>query len=205
MCLGGHLAFRAAFDKRIKAAVCYFATDIHSHTLGHGKNDDSLDRVKDITGELIMVRVSSQPSTHNTVLGLNMYASQIFGKKDTHVPPQGRDLIRKTLHDAGVTFSFYEPAWAQHAFIRDELSKYVQPVSLLSPTSAHTTRNLSHTDNMAGAATTQLSPASASRCCWSCSAGHSMATWGLWPARWRSRRMCVRCRDFFSLLESRVA
>lgn len=56
MCLGGHLAFRAAFDKRIKAAVCYFATDIHSHTLGHGKNDDSLDRVKDITGELIMVR-----------------------------------------------------------------------------------------------------------------------------------------------------
>ena len=36
---------------------------------------------------------------------------------------QGRDLIRKTLHDAGVTFSFYEPAWAQHAFIRDELSK----------------------------------------------------------------------------------
>lgn len=49
--------------------------------------------------------------------------SQIFGKKDTHVPPEGRDLIRKTLHDAGVTFSFYEPAWAQHAFIRDELSK----------------------------------------------------------------------------------
>lgn len=49
---------------------------------------------------------------------------QIFGKKDTHVPPEGRDLIRKSLHDAGVTFSFYEPAWAQHAFIRDELSKY---------------------------------------------------------------------------------
>jgi len=39
------------------------------------------------------------------------------------VPPEGRDLIRKELHDAGVTFSFYEPAWAQHAFIRDELSK----------------------------------------------------------------------------------
>ena len=26
MCLGGHLAFRAAFDKRVSAAVCYFAT-----------------------------------------------------------------------------------------------------------------------------------------------------------------------------------
>ncbi|KAL9095923.1 MAG: hypothetical protein Q9165_001921 [Trypethelium subeluteriae] len=47
----------------------------------------------------------------------------IFGKRDNHVPPEGRDLIRKTLHEAGVTFSFYEVAWAQHAFIRDELSK----------------------------------------------------------------------------------
>lgn len=39
------------------------------------------------------------------------------------MPPEGRDLIRKTLHDAGTIFSFYEVAWAQHAFIRDELSK----------------------------------------------------------------------------------
>ncbi|KAH7126664.1 Alpha/Beta hydrolase protein [Dendryphion nanum] len=101
MCLGGHLAYRCALDPRIRAAVCYFATDIHSATLGEGKNDDSLKRVKEIKGELVM----------------------IFGKKDTHVPPAGRDLIRKTLHDAGITFSFYEPAWAQHAFIRDELSK----------------------------------------------------------------------------------
>ena len=101
MCLGGHLAFRCAMDKRIRASVCYFATDIHSHSLGAGKQDDSLQRVKDIHGELIM----------------------IFGKRDNHVPPEGRDLIRKTLHEAGVTFSFYEVAWAQHAFIRDELSK----------------------------------------------------------------------------------
>lgn len=68
---------------------------------------------------------------------------QIFGKKDNHVPPAGRDLIRKTLHEKGVCFSFYEVAWAQRksilgsdnrkqaadaepivdAFIRDELSK----------------------------------------------------------------------------------
>lgn len=48
---------------------------------------------------------------------------QIFGKKDNHVPPAGRDRIRNTLHDAGVCFSFYEVAHAQHAFIRDELSK----------------------------------------------------------------------------------
>jgi len=101
MCLGGHLAFRCAMDARVRASVCYFATDIHSRSLGAGKNDDSLARVKDIKGEVLM----------------------IFGKRDNHVPPEGRDLIRKTLHEAGTTFSWYEVAWAQHAFIRDELSK----------------------------------------------------------------------------------
>ncbi|KAF9698908.1 hypothetical protein EKO04_002740 [Ascochyta lentis] len=101
MCLGGHLAYRCALDPRVVSAICYFATDVHSATLGAGKSDDSLKRAKDIKGELVM----------------------IFGKMDNHVPPEGRDLIRKTLHEAGVTFSFYEPAWAQHAFIRDELSK----------------------------------------------------------------------------------
>lgn len=55
MCLGGHLAYRCALDERVKAAVCYFATDIHSHTLGKGKNDDSLARAGDIKGELVMV------------------------------------------------------------------------------------------------------------------------------------------------------
>lgn len=59
MCLGGHLAYRCALDKRVSAAVCYFATDIHSQTLGAGKNDDSLARAKDIKGELVMV--SYQP------------------------------------------------------------------------------------------------------------------------------------------------
>ncbi|KAI9889626.1 MAG: hypothetical protein M1814_005134 [Vezdaea aestivalis] len=101
MCLGGHLAYRAALDQRIAATVCYFATDIHSHSLGEGLKDDSLERAGDIKGELVM----------------------IFGKKDNHVPPAGRDLIRQTLYEKGVVFSFYEVAWAQHAFIRDELSK----------------------------------------------------------------------------------
>ncbi|KAI9777008.1 MAG: hypothetical protein M1839_009152 [Geoglossum umbratile] len=101
MCLGGHLAYRAALDRRVRAAVCYFATDIHSRSLGEGGSDDSLERAGDIRGELLM----------------------IFGKSDTHVPPSGRDLIRKTLHGKGVVFGFYEVAWAQHAFIRDELSK----------------------------------------------------------------------------------
>ena len=53
--------------------------------------DDSLERAGDIKGELCM----------------------IFGKKDSHVSPEGRDLIRRTLHDRGTLFSFYEIAWAQ--------------------------------------------------------------------------------------------
>ncbi|KAI4161703.1 MAG: hypothetical protein LQ342_004711 [Letrouitia transgressa] len=106
MCLerkkpGGHLAFRCALDPLVAAAVCYFATDIHSHSLGEGKRDDSLDRAGEVRGELLM----------------------IHGKLDGHVPPEGRDLIRRTLHEKGVCFSFYEVAGAQHAFIRDELSK----------------------------------------------------------------------------------
>lgn len=50
-------------------------------------------------------------------------AIQIFGKSDPHVPAAARSLIRTTLHDAGVRFSFYEILHAQHAFIRDESSK----------------------------------------------------------------------------------
>ncbi|KAI0030672.1 dienelactone hydrolase [Vararia minispora EC-137] len=104
MCLGGHLAFRAAFDPRVLSSVCFFATDIHSATLGKGKKDDSLERVR--AGAL----------TNKAELVM------IFGKQDTHVPRAGRDLIRKTLEDANVTCSFLE-VQAQHAFIRDESSK----------------------------------------------------------------------------------
>lgn len=39
------------------------------------------------------------------------------------MPDAGRDLIRHKLRAAGVVFGFHEFAWAQHAFIRDELSK----------------------------------------------------------------------------------
>lgn len=112
MCLGGHLALRASLDPRISACVAYFATDVHSRTLGpHSGADTSaqgpensnhtIDKLGEIKGEVAM----------------------IFGIKDTHVPDPGRDLIRQKLRSAGVVFSFYEFAWAQHAFIRDELSK----------------------------------------------------------------------------------
>ncbi|VBB83640.1 Putative Carboxymethylenebutenolidase [Podospora comata] len=112
MCLGGHLALRAALHPKISSTVCYFATDVHARTLGpnSGANtfsaappdsNHTLDLLSRITGEV----------------------SMIFGIKDTHVPDAGRDLIRQKLREAGVVFSFHEFAWAQHAFIRDELSK----------------------------------------------------------------------------------
>lgn len=55
MCLGGHLAFRCAMDARVSASVCYFATDIHSRSLGEGMSDNSLERCGDIKGEVVMV------------------------------------------------------------------------------------------------------------------------------------------------------
>ena len=91
MCLGGHLAYRCALDPRVSAAVTYFATDLHSATLGLGQKDDSLARAGEIKAELAM----------------------IHGTLDNHVPPEGRDLIRKTLRDNGVIFSWYEVAGAQ--------------------------------------------------------------------------------------------
>jgi dienelactone hydrolase len=71
MCLGGHLAFRAALDPRVRAAVCYFATDIHSHSLGEGKNDNSLERAGEIKGELAIVVTPSIPAEF-TVVGLGI-------------------------------------------------------------------------------------------------------------------------------------
>ena len=48
MCLGGHLAFRAAMNPEVRAGVCFYATDIHQRSLGKGMNDDTLDRMKEI-------------------------------------------------------------------------------------------------------------------------------------------------------------
>ncbi|KAG6304006.1 hypothetical protein E4U09_002274 [Claviceps aff. purpurea] len=112
MCLGGHLAVRSALDPRITATVAYFATDIHSRTLGPHPSANSSH--------------TPPPSSNHTLdlfANLKGELSLLFGLKDTHVPDQGRDLIRQKLREAGVVFSFHEFAWAQHAFIRDELSK----------------------------------------------------------------------------------
>jgi carboxymethylenebutenolidase len=100
VCIGGHLAFRAALDPRVEATACFYATDLHKGSLGQG-GDDSLARARDVRGELLLV----------------------WGRQDPHVPEDGRALVRRTLVDAGTTFSWHEVN-AQHAFMRDEGPRY---------------------------------------------------------------------------------
>jgi len=100
ICVGGHLAFRAAMNPEVLATTCFYATDIHKGSLGKG-GDDSLARAKEIKGELLM----------------------FWGRQDPHVPPEGRALIYKALMDAGTTLTWHEVNGA-HAFIRDEGPRY---------------------------------------------------------------------------------
>ena len=79
VCIGGHLAFRAAMNPDVLAAACFYATDIHIRGLGRGMNDDTLDRMGDIPGEAMMV----------------------WGRQDPHVPREGRQLILNAMNDAG--------------------------------------------------------------------------------------------------------
>jgi carboxymethylenebutenolidase len=100
-CLGGHLAFRAALDPRVTSSTCFYATDIHSGTLGHGKHDDTLSRSGEIEAELLL----------------------IWGRQDPHVPAEGRRLIYDTLTAKGRSFQWHEFN-AAHAFARDEGIRY---------------------------------------------------------------------------------
>ena len=106
VCIGGHLAYRAALDPRVASTVCFYATDLHKQSLGLG-GDDSLARAGDIRGELTMV----------------------WGRQDPHVPEEGRVRVRQRLHDAGVALSWHEVN-AQHAFLRDEGPRYDPALAL---------------------------------------------------------------------------
>jgi carboxymethylenebutenolidase len=109
ICVGGHLAFRAAMNREVLAAVSFYATDIHKRGLGKGTADDSLARAAEIRGEMLM----------------------IWGRQDPHVPREGRRLIYDALTDAGVHFQWHEFN-AAHAFIRDEGPRYDPAAAELS-------------------------------------------------------------------------
>ena len=101
ICIGGHLSFRAAMNPEVLAGVCFYATDIHKKSLGEGMKDNSLDRISEIKGELMMV----------------------WGRQDPHVAAEGRVLIYQELSKAGTIFTWHEFN-AQHAFLRDEGARY---------------------------------------------------------------------------------
>ena len=101
ICIGGHLSFRAAMNPDVAAGVCFYATDIHKRGLGKGMKDDSLDRIPEIKGELLM----------------------IWGRQDPHVPREGRQIVYNALADAGTHFTWHEFN-GQHAFLRDEGPRY---------------------------------------------------------------------------------
>ena len=101
ICIGGHLAFRCAFNPDVLATVCFYATDIHKGGLGLGMSDDSLARAVDIKGELLMA----------------------WGRQDPHIPTEGRMKVLARLNELGIRLSWHEVNGA-HAFLRDEGLRY---------------------------------------------------------------------------------
>ena len=97
-CIGGHLAFRAAQEPAVRATACFYATGLHSDTVGgaHG-TATSLAGASAIRGALLLV----------------------WGTQDPHIPKDGRTKIHRALDAAGIAFDVrvYD---AEHTFMRDE-------------------------------------------------------------------------------------
>src|SRR6185312_4836614 len=54
-CLGGHLAFRAAFDPRVAATVCFYPTGLQNGALGADADAGSLAEAARIRGRLMVI------------------------------------------------------------------------------------------------------------------------------------------------------
>ena len=100
-CIGGHLAFRAALQPDVKAAVCCYPTGVHNGKLGKDADAGTLARFKEIKGEMLLV----------------------FGEVDPHVPAEGRRVIAEGLKAAGVKHTIRMMP-GEHAFMRDEGPRY---------------------------------------------------------------------------------
>lgn len=107
VCIGGHLAFRAALNPKIKGAFCLYPTDIHSNTLPCKEGNDSFSRAVDIACEVYLV----------------------FGKQDPHVPLAGRQKLLQHFQSVGMNYQWHEVN-AQHAFMRDEGERYDSELAL---------------------------------------------------------------------------
>ena len=97
-CIGGHLAFRAAFDPRVTATVCFYPTGLHNGALGADADAGSLARAAGIRGRLMIV----------------------FGSQDPHVPADARVRILSALYAAGLDdLELHVYTGGEHAFMRD--------------------------------------------------------------------------------------
>jgi carboxymethylenebutenolidase len=100
-CLGGHLAFRAALQPRIRSTVCFYPTGLESGELGGDAGVDTLARCGEIRGALLLV----------------------VGTADPHLPVAGRRAIDDALRQANARYLISEYD-GQHAFMRDEGPRY---------------------------------------------------------------------------------
>jgi carboxymethylenebutenolidase len=97
-CIGGHLAFRAAFDPRVRATVCFYPTGLQNGALGQDTDAGSLARAADIRGRMLIV----------------------FGSQDPHVPADARLQIISSLYAAGLDdLELHVYRGGEHAFMRD--------------------------------------------------------------------------------------
>ena len=101
ICIGGHLAFRAAMLPDVKVTTCFYGTGIHNGRLGRDADAGSLHRSNEIRGALLMV----------------------FGTNDPHIPAEGRATIESVLRVARVNHRI-RLLPAEHAFMRDEGPRY---------------------------------------------------------------------------------
>ncbi len=96
-CIGGHLAFRAAFQPDVSATVCFYPTGVHTGKLGKDENAGTTKRFHEIRGKLLL----------------------IFGDSDPHIPEDGRIKIETALKNAGTAYQI-QILPGEHAFMRDE-------------------------------------------------------------------------------------
>ena len=107
ICLGGHLALRTALQPEVKATACFYATDVHTGSLGKGKHDDTMARLGEVKGELLMM----------------------WGRQDPHVPLDGRRKVLARFDELNLRYCWHEVNGA-HAFMRDEGARYDPELAL---------------------------------------------------------------------------
>ena len=76
-CTGGHIAFRAAFDPRVRSTACWYPTGLHDGKLAAEPDAATLARAPEIKGDLLL----------------------IFGTRDPHTPEAGRQVVRRGVQD----------------------------------------------------------------------------------------------------------